>query len=326
MNLIGHVAKPVQFKSSVDNKSWAGTILTQDLDPDAPFWIPINFEGDLAHIAACHLQEKDYVHVAGQLTRNPPEFAKEQGQTSQTSFQVMVNSLSFVQETLQRKESQTSFKQKEQVSSFSSKECLTTDKLRNISPHEKQDNFLNKSHLTSDTCEHKDHKEYIRADELETLEYSKETEQKSQKSAHRVKDLESSWRQLVDNPNQWWDNRKDKHSGRINPKSPDFKHKENGVALWLNRAPKWVVSELEEHKLDDAVCSSGQQKNNMDDPWKNLVEDPKKWWDNRSNKISPKSPDFKHKETGEALWLSRSPAWVLSELPPVKTKDVAASQ
>ncbi|KAJ9689396.1 hypothetical protein PVL29_014875 [Vitis rotundifolia] len=59
----------------------------------------------------------------------------------------------------------------------------------------------------------------------------------------------------------------------------------------------------------------------------NLVENPDKWWDNRSSKVEThdciltkeKAPDFKHKDTGEALWLSSSPAWVLSKLPPIKT-------
>ena len=31
-----------------------------------------------------------------------------------------------------------------------------------------------------------------------------------------------------------------------------------------------------------------------------------------------KAPDFKHKESGEALWMTDSPTWVLSKLPPLK--------
>jgi len=60
-----------------------------------------------------------------------------------------------------------------------------------------------------------------------------------------------------------------------------------------------------------------------DDSWTNLVENPDKWWDNRTNKFSKRSPDFKHKVTGEALWLSDSPAWVLSRLPPLKANHTA---
>ncbi|EYU41626.1 hypothetical protein MIMGU_mgv1a0268881mg, partial [Erythranthe guttata] len=33
-------------------------------------------------------------------------------------------------------------------------------------------------------------------------------------------------------------------------------------------------------------------------------------------KKNPKAPDFRHKETGEVLWLNRSPAWALSRIPP----------
>jgi hypothetical protein len=37
--------------------------------------------------------------------------------------------------------------------------------------------------------------------------------------------------------------------------------------------------------------------------------------------MNAKAPDFKHKDTGEALWLNDSPAWVLSKLPPLRSKD-----
>lgn len=39
-----------------------------------------------------------------------------------------------------------------------------------------------------------------------------------------------------------------------------------------------------------------------------------------------KAPDFKHKETGEALWLNESPTWVLPKLPPVKKKQESIVQ
>ena len=38
--------------------------------------------------------------------------------------------------------------------------------------------------------------------------------------------------------------------------------------------------------------------------------------------LKPNSPDFKHKDTGEGLWLgSSTPPWVLLKLPPVPTKQ-----
>ena len=54
--------------------------------------------------------------------------------------------------------------------------------------------------------------------------------------------------------------------------------------------------------------------------WRSLAEEPDTWWDNRERKAqpgaNPRSPDFKHKETGEALWIESrdTPAWVLETL------------
>ncbi|KAG6724188.1 hypothetical protein I3842_03G245900 [Carya illinoinensis] len=36
--------------------------------------------------------------------------------------------------------------------------------------------------------------------------------------------------------------------------------------------------------------------------WQPFFANPVDWWDNGKNKKNPKYPDFKHKDTGEALW------------------------
>ncbi|KAI3449711.1 hypothetical protein Pfo_006376 [Paulownia fortunei] len=36
--------------------------------------------------------------------------------------------------------------------------------------------------------------------------------------------------------------------------------------------------------------------------WQAFFVNPMEWWDNMKNKRSPNYPDFKHKDTGEALW------------------------
>lgn len=129
----------------------------------------------------------------------------------------------------------------------------------------------------------------------------------------------SLWRDLIMNPKQWRDNRQDKLNGSVKPKFPDFKRKDDGVPLWLDSAPEWVSSKLEGLEFDNQTHKTKYLKRNTgDESWKNLVENPDKWWDNRSSKTKEKAPDFKHKDTGEALWLSSSPAWVLSKLPPIK--------
>ncbi|WCJ21623.1 Single-stranded DNA-binding protein [Euphorbia peplus] len=50
--------------------------------------------------------------------------------------------------------------------------------------------------------------------------------------------------------------------------------------------------------------------------WQAFFANPSEWWDNRNNKRNPKYPDFKHKDTGEALWVEgrNNPAWVKSQL------------
>lgn len=50
--------------------------------------------------------------------------------------------------------------------------------------------------------------------------------------------------------------------------------------------------------------------------WQAFFANPLDWWDNRKTKRSPKHPDFKHKDTGEALWVEGryNPPWVKSQL------------
>ncbi|KAK8718000.1 hypothetical protein V6N13_045250 [Hibiscus sabdariffa] len=50
--------------------------------------------------------------------------------------------------------------------------------------------------------------------------------------------------------------------------------------------------------------------------WQTFFANPTEWWDNRQNKRNPKYPDFKHKDTGVALWIEgrNTPHWVESQL------------
>ncbi|KAK9282192.1 hypothetical protein L1049_005104 [Liquidambar formosana] len=56
--------------------------------------------------------------------------------------------------------------------------------------------------------------------------------------------------------------------------------------------------------------------------WQAFFANPVEWWDNRKNKRSPKYPDFKHKDTGEALWVEGryNPPWVKSQLAIMDTR------
>ncbi|KAJ7977314.1 protein OSB2, chloroplastic-like [Quillaja saponaria] len=56
--------------------------------------------------------------------------------------------------------------------------------------------------------------------------------------------------------------------------------------------------------------------------WQAFFANPVDWWDNRKNKRNPKYPDFKHKDTGEALWVEGryNPPWVKSQLAILDTR------
>ena len=57
---------------------------------------------------------------------------------------------------------------------------------------------------------------------------------------------EALWRSLAEEPDTWWDNRERKSQPGANPRSPDFKHKESGEALWIESrdTPTWVLETL----------------------------------------------------------------------------------
>ncbi|KAK4490358.1 hypothetical protein RD792_001034 [Penstemon davidsonii] len=49
--------------------------------------------------------------------------------------------------------------------------------------------------------------------------------------------------------------------------------------------------------------------------WQIFFSNPYEWWDDRNNKTKPNSPDFKHKDTGEILYLQENdPPWIKQQL------------
>lgn len=69
------------------------------------------------------------------------------------------------------------------------------------------------------------------------------------------------------------------------------------------------------------IMPSGSGKNaqggsNIESLWQTFFANPFEWWDNRTKKRNPRAPDFKHKDSGEALWIESkySPSWVKSQL------------
>ena len=57
---------------------------------------------------------------------------------------------------------------------------------------------------------------------------------------------DDQWRDLIENPNNWWDNRPQKLEPGANPRRPDFKHKDDGTPLWIDSydTPQWAADKL----------------------------------------------------------------------------------
>ncbi|XP_057784364.1 protein OSB2, chloroplastic-like [Salvia miltiorrhiza] len=67
---------------------------------------------------------------------------------------------------------------------------------------------------------------------------------------------------------------------------------------------------------------SSNSTGSTEELWQAFFANPMEWWDNRKNKRSPNYPDFKHKDTGEALWVEGryNPPWVKSQLAVLDSK------
>ncbi|KAJ0785865.1 putative primosome PriB/single-strand DNA-binding, nucleic acid-binding protein [Helianthus annuus] len=86
--------------------------------------------------------------------------------------------------------------------------------------------------------------------------------------------------------------------------------------------PKVLVKEI------NFVANSNQRRNNIDDGestlekrrkrlhlWQVFFANPYEWQDLRKRKVNPSQPDFRHKGSGEALWLKpNDPPWVTRQL------------
>ncbi|XP_054802653.1 protein OSB1, mitochondrial-like isoform X3 [Prosopis cineraria] len=85
-------------------------------------------------------------------------------------------------------------------------------------------------------------------------------------------------------------------------------------ALTNNRESDSVMTAF----ISDRKGNSGATNNtgSAEELWQLFFANPEEWWDNRKKKRNPKYPDFKHKDTGEALWVEgrSNPPWVKSQL------------
>lgn len=326
VNLMGNVKTPVQFDTDSEGKHFTATVISLGNEGErGSLLIPVVFEGDLAHVVACHVKERDCVFVSGQLSVDPLRWLLSK---SLGKFHVVAENINFVvgfeKSVLDRK---------------MGVEIDELDRVRDENVEERLDSVdddVDSNQVLG--------VEFDCANEIETVPQSLVVESGNvmssldngrytvgasasmMKDANQILDLCMN---LVKNPLQWWDYRSHKTNGLVKEKFPDFKHKETGEALWISSAPRWILPGLEKLEFDvkemkgERVSggewqSERKQSADLDNSWKNLVENPDKWWDNRASKRNSKAPDFRHKETGQVLWLNSSPDWALSKLPPAR--------
>ncbi|KAJ7539790.1 hypothetical protein O6H91_11G109000 [Diphasiastrum complanatum] len=140
--------------------------------------------------------------------------------------------------------------------------------------------------------------------------------------------VERLWQIFFSDPSQWWDSRFDKEDSA----APDFKHKTTKQALWINDrfSPPWLKAKLDtltqqapqpslslssSSSSSTSLISSGPASRTKE-LWEEFFSDPSQWSDSRSDKRSPRSPDFKHKTAKKALWIDNNfnPPWVHARL------------
>lgn len=375
VNLIGYVMTPVRFESTPDGKHWAVTAISQENgNENKSLSIPIVFESDLAHVVACHVKENDCVYVAGHLSVDPLPLVLSESLGKYHVVVQNLNFVEGLKRNRSNKKKGVSTVEepvnkwgakKEEVSVVSddgdsmAEDDETLDRawrdaleyaknssslgMKNdggsiISVGNSLEQSLNsgsKAATAPEAAEFEDNGERVFESESKPEKGYVKSGEISSKKRNGETNFDS-WRDLVKNPDRWWDYRQHKSNGLVKENYPDFKHKESGDGLWVNNAPKWVFPGLGKLEFDVKGFRAKQVQDGQglvlrkrdgkgDDSWRNLVENPDKWWDNRSNKRNPKQPDFKHKETGEVLWLNSSPDWALSRLPPLRDGQNSAA-
>ncbi|XP_019151949.1 PREDICTED: protein OSB2, chloroplastic-like [Ipomoea nil] len=294
VKVIGFVGRQVQFRTLPDGKFVAATLIVQDNNEITDsasyvpsFLIPVVFEGDLAHVVGFHVKENDCVHVSGQLSGDKLPFEID-GYGG--NFHIVAQDVYFVEGVKGKKTgakiNSGDLENLDEVKKMKNGESIVSDDSL-VGVDNGDQNGLNSSNTTMNPS--------VTGNE--------------------------DWWDLIRNPNDWWDYRESKFEGKLKARHPDFKHKNKGVGLWLNKAPNSVLKGLQGVEFR----SKQQVKSEKEENWRSLVEKPDKWWDNRLNKRNEKYPDFKNKESGEALWLDSAPDWAIPKLPPLQDGKVASA-
>ncbi|KAF8083120.1 hypothetical protein N665_0791s0017 [Sinapis alba] len=306
------IAKLVNLTGFVDQPSWARTVISQRSGLKSyDFWIPIIFEGELGKIAAYHVKKDDWIHISGKLFIDspPPNVTYPL-----SNVQFMVQNLNFVHGAIPQSQiEEMSFPPSEIEQLTTRKRTSRTVKFQ-VMVEESSDDL---KHLLENPKELLDLDYRGKEISIPLLEVEELSTKKQPARSKKVTVLDEGtsnpWNHLLENRKEWLEYR----GSKVKPKHPDFKGK-------LNDAPDWVLQKLNDLEFD-VFLPKGKLKQlkvslleTREEFWKDLAQNPDNWYDNISNKTNVKAPDFKHKNSGEAQWMTDSPTWILSKLPPLK--------
>ncbi|CAN7054473.1 unnamed protein product [Brassica oleracea var. botrytis] len=328
VSLMGFVDQPIRVIDTEPDRFGVSTWLRvkDPRDPNRSFRIPLSIWDVMARKCVAHLKPKDFIFVSGRLVSYDKSSGNENSGFG-LDYQVKVSEVSHVMAPpshLLDSEIPKKPKSETVVSlEVAREDAIEESKNGDIdlweaffaNPDDWWDRRRSKNNPRLPDFKHKDTDQalWLSSDtpvwvtsHLELLDQRRgdDTEESEHDEIHL-------WKALFANPDEWWDKRRNKKS----PKLPDFVHKDTDEALWLNSdTPVWVTRQLE---LLDQSKPDGIEEPNDDKVylWQVFFANSHEWWDKRKSKTNPRQPDFKHKDTGEALWLdSDVPVWVTRQL------------
>ncbi|KAL0897311.1 hypothetical protein Bca101_081272 [Brassica carinata] len=290
VSLMGFVDQPIRVIDTEPDRFGVSTLLRvkDPRDPNRSFRIPLSIWDVMARKCVAYLKPNDFISISGRLVSYDKSSGNENSSLG-LRYQIKVSEVNHVM-------APPSHVLESEIPQKPNSETVSLEVVREDGIEESKNGDI-------DLWE-----AFLRIQTIGGTGGERRGEDDTEEPEHDEIHL---WKAFFANPDEWWDKRRNKKS----PKLPDFKHKDTGEALWLNsETPVWVNRQLE---LLDQSKPEGLEES-YDDKiylWQVFFANPHEWWDKRKSKTNPRQPDFKHKDTGEALWLdSDVPVWVTRQL------------
>ncbi|KAG9440724.1 hypothetical protein H6P81_020889 [Aristolochia fimbriata] len=223
VSLIGSVVREVKVCNRKHGELGVHTMLElkSPRESGAPLRILLLISGDWAKISLRYLKPNDFITVSGHLSCY--EKISDTGKP-ELFHKVVVKEWNYVSH---RDKYQTAHESK----------CLVENKETNTATESSDENIGESSD-----------------ENIEESSDAKVAVPGSSTAEDSRKDRLYLWQLFFANPHEWWDNR----NCKINPKSPDFKHKDTKECLWISRSdPPWIKQQLQ--RLDEQMAGSGHK-------------------------------------------------------------------